>query len=206
MIYKKENSKKVKRLSRYRRAIVKMQELGYHRLTSVMLGEKVGVSASQIRKDFSNFDITGKKKGGYLVDDMLKKLQKILGKDRIYKLILAGVGNIGTALINYNGFIREGIEIMAGFDVDSSKHKKMKIPIYPIEKMPDYIRSHRIKTGIIAVPEIAAQEVCNTMVSAGIQGILNFAPVRLITDESIVVQYVNIQNKLENIFYFVENN
>ncbi len=206
MIYKKENSKAIKRLSRYRRAILKMRELGYHRLTSSMLGEKVGVSASQIRKDFSNFDITGKKKGGYLVEDMLKKLQKILGKDRIYKLILAGVGNIGTALINYNGFIGEGIEIMAGFDIDSSKHKKMKIPIYPVEKMPDYIRTHRIKTGIIAVPEIAAQEVCNTMVSAGIQGILNFAPVRLITDESIVVQYVNIQNKLENIFYFVENN
>jgi len=206
MIYKKENSKIIKRLSRYRRATVRMQELGYHRLTSSMLGDKVGVSASQVRKDFSNFDITGKKKGGYLIDEMLDRLQKILGKDRVHKLILAGVGNIGTALINYNGFIREGIEVMAGFDIDSSKQKKMKIPIYPVEKMPDYIRTHRIKTGIIAVPEIAAQQVCDTMVSSGIKGILNFAPVRLVTDESVVIQYVNIQNKLENIFYFVENN
>ena len=73
-------------------------------------------------------------------------------------------------------------------------------------KMSDFIKSHRISTGIIAVPEIAAQAVCNTMVSAGIRGILNFAPVRLIVDESVVVQYVNIQNKMENIFYFVENN
>ncbi len=206
MMNKNKNPKTIKRMSRYRRAIIKMQELGYHRITSSMLGEKVGITASQVRKDFSNFEITGKKKGGYNVEDILTKIEKILGKNRVYKLILVGVGNIGIALINYNGFNREGIEIIAGFDIDSSKQKKMKIPIYPVEKMPDFIRSHRVKTGIIAVPEIAAQQVCNTMISSGIQGILNFAPIRLITNESVVVQYMNIQNKLENIFYFVENN
>ncbi len=203
---KKENPKTIKRLSRYRLAIIKLQELGYDRITSTLLGDKVGVTASQIRKDFSKFEITGKRKGGYGVESLLVRLEKILGKDRIHKLVLAGVGNIGRALINYNGFNREGIEIIAGFDIDSSKIKKMKIPVYPVEKMSDYIKSHRVKMGIIAVPEIAAQQVCNTMVSAGIRGILNFATIRLIAEESIVVQYVNIQNKLENIFYFVKNN
>jgi redox-sensing transcriptional repressor len=203
---KKENPKTIKRLSRYRLAIKKLRELGYNRITSTILGDKVGVTAAQIRKDFSKFEITGKRKGGYVVEDLLVKLEKILGKDRVHKLVLAGVGNLGRALIDYNGFYREGIEIIAGFDIDFSKLKKMKIPVYPVDKMSDYIKSHRVQIGIIAVPEIAAQQVCNTMVSAGIRGILNFAPVRLITDESVVIQYVNIQNKLENIFYFVENN
>lgn len=203
---KKENSKTIKRLSRYRRTINRLQELGYYRITSTMLGEKVGVSPSQVRKDFSKFNITGNKKGGYTVEDLLIRLENIFGKNRVYKLILVGVGNIGKALINYQGFIRDGIEIIAGFDIDVSKQRKMKIPIYPVDKMTDFITSHRITTGIIAVPEIAAQDVCNTMVSAGIHGILNFAPVRLIVDEPVVVQYLNIQNKLENILYFVENN
>ena len=203
---KKENPKSIKRLSRYRQAIIKLQELGYNRITSTVLGDKVGVSASQVRKDFSRFYITGKRKGGYVIEDSLARLEKILGKDRVHKLILAGIGNIGRALINYNGFNREGIEIIAGFDIDSSKQKKMKIPVYPVDKMSDYIKSHRVKIGILAVPEVAAQQVCDTMISAGIKGILNFAPVRLIAEESVVVQYVNIQNKLENIFYFVGNN
>jgi redox-sensing transcriptional repressor len=199
------NRKSVTRLSRYRRALLRFKDLGYTRIISATLGEDVGVTASQVRKDFSTFGISGNKKGGYQIDSLLESLRNILGKNRIHNIILVGVGNIGTALLNYKGFEKEGIQIVAGFDIDRAKIQRAnKIPVLPLEDMEEFVRENRITTGIISVPAISAQEVCNKMVSAGICGILNFSPRRLKVKKNVVITNVNILSKLESIFYFVD--
>lgn len=200
------NKKIINRFSRYRQALLRLKNLGYKRVVSITLGKEVEVNSSQIRKDFSMFKITGNRKSGYDVDYLIKELGNILGKNRMHKLVLAGIGNIGAALINHYNSKEEGVEIIAGFDIDPLKlQKKYSIPVYALIKMEEFIKSHSIKTGVISVPAVSAQDVCDKMVSAGINGILNFAPVNLKSADDVFIQYVNIQNKLENIFYFSLN-
>jgi redox-sensing transcriptional repressor len=197
--------KRVNRLSRYRRAAQRLKELGFSRVVSNTLGEEVGVTASQVRKDFSHFGISGNKKGGYQIDPLLKKFNHILGKDKTYRVILVGAGRIGTSLIEYRNFEKEGLEIVAAFDIDPAKvTKRQRIPVQPMEKLYDYVKWNDIKIGIIAVPAVAAQTVCDQMLAAGIKGILNFAPRRLRVDSRTHISNVNILAKLENLVYFVK--
>ncbi len=198
------NKKCISRLSRYRKALFRFKELGFVKVFSDTLGEAVGVTASQVRKDFSLFGIPGNKRGGYQIDTLIDKLQNILGKDYDQKVIIVGIGNIGNALIKYKGFEREGIKIVAGFDIDPAKvNKKSAVPIYPLDEIYSYVKKHGITIGIIAVPEIVAQEVCDKMISAGIKGILNFAPIRYKGAENAMITNVNLQAELENVIYFV---
>lgn len=198
------NKKVVARLSSYRTALIRFQELGFVKVFSDTLAEAVGVTPAQVRKDFSLFGISGNKKGGYQTEVLIQKLQAILGKDRIQPVIIAGIGNIGSALIKYKAFENEGIKIVAGFDIDPAKiNRKAKVPVFPISEMPEFIKIHHIWIGIIAVPDIAAQSVCDMMVEAGVRGILNFAPLCLRVPENVIVNNVNLQNELENVIYFV---
>ncbi len=198
------SKKHISRLSRYRKALFRFRELGFVKVFSDTLGEAVGVTASQVRKDFSLFGIPGNKRGGYQIDTLIDKLQDILGKDFDQKVIIVGIGNIGNALIKYKGFENEGIKIVAGFDIDPAKmNRKGAVPIYPLEDIHDYVKKHNITIGIIAVPDIVAQEVFDVMLSAGIKGILNFAPMRYKGAENAFINNVNLQVELENVIYFV---
>ncbi|MBN2201564.1 redox-sensing transcriptional repressor Rex [bacterium] len=198
------NKKVVARLSSYRTALIRFHELGFVKVFSDTLAEAVGATSAQVRKDFSLFGISGNKKGGYQTDVLIEKLQSLLGKDRVQPVLIVGIGNIGTALLKYRGFEDEGIRIVAGFDLDPTKvNRKLKVPILPADEMPDFIREQRVTIGIIAVPDAAAQAVCDTLVAAGIRGILNFAPIVLRAEEGVVVNNVNLQNELENVIYFV---
>ncbi len=107
--------------------------------------------------------------------------------------------------MHYPGFEKSGIKIVAGFDIDPAKYKEeAKIPILPLEKMHDYIVSHNIKHGIIAVPDYAAQQVLELMKTAGIRGVLNFAPICLRESADCTVNNINLVTELENIIYFVK--
>ena len=198
------NKKTISRLSRYRKTILRFQELGFVKIFSDTLGEAVGVTSAQVRKDFSLFGISGNKRGGYQIDKLLDRLQEILGKDHVQKVIVVGIGNIGKALIQYKTFTNEGIHIIAGFDIDPAKvNQKSKVPIYPFDEMKSFVKKNDIRIGILAVPEIAAKEVFREMVDAGIKGILNFAPIRYKIGEDIIINNVNLQIELENVIYFV---
>lgn len=198
------NKKVVARLSSYRTALLRFHELGFVKVFSDTLAEAVGATSAQVRKDFSLFGISGNKKGGYQTELLIEKLQSLLGKDRVQPVIVVGIGNIGTALLKYRGFEDEGIRIVAGFDLDAAKvNRKLKVPILPADEMPGFIREQRVAIGIIAVPDAAAQAVCDALVAAGIRGILNFAPIVLRAEEGVVVNNVNLQNELENVIYFV---
>ena len=140
------HKKSISRLSRYRKALMKLRDLGFVNVFSDTLGEAVGVSAAQVRKDFSLFGITGHRRGGYHIDDLIDDLQRILGMDHPNDVIIAGIGNLGKALIEYKGFGKEGIHIVAGFEVDPSKiKKKINIPVYPLDMLKEYVEKNKIK-------------------------------------------------------------
>ena len=199
------HKKTISRLSRYRKALLHLRDLGFVNVFSDTLGEVVGVTAAQVRKDFSLFGITGHRRGGYKIDDLIGQLQHILGMDEPQDVIIVGVGNLGNALIQYKGFEKEGVRIVAGFDIDPAKiHKKFKVPLYPMEELEPFVRRHKVRIGIIAVPDVAAQEVCDIMLSAGIRGILNFTTVRFKGAEDAVINNVYLQVELENVIYFMK--
>jgi redox-sensing transcriptional repressor len=192
------------RLSRYKNVLYRLKSMGLIRVVSNNLADATGVTALQVRKDFSLSGITGNKKGGYQVDNLIEKLNQILGKNEVEKVILAGVGKIGKALLHYNGFEQEGIKIVAAFDIDPQKYNDdTGIPVLPMEKLKDIVKKNNIKIGIIAVPDTSSQQVFNLMAGAGIKGVLNFAPIRLRSTPDIIINNVNLVMELENLIYFV---
>ena len=198
------NKNCILRLSKYKKALNRLKSLGFKKVFSDNLADAIGGTPSQVRKDFSIFDISGNKKGGYSIDDLLESLNKILGKDEMEEVILVGHGNIGTALLNYKGFPKEGIDIVAVFDNDTHKIcQTANPPILPIENMASFIKDNKIKTAILAVPDFCAQSILDTMIKSGIKGVLNFAPLHLRTPEDFVITNVNLEMELEAVIYFV---
>ena len=197
--------KNIRRLLLYRLCLVKFKEMGFNKVYSYNLGHEAGVSAEQIRKDFSHFGIKGNKKGGYDLEVLLDKLNSIFKNNEFQKVIIIGMGNMGRALSHYEcGFTERRQYIVAGFEVDPVKIKKTyNIPVFRMSHMDDFIREHNIRIAILAVPAISAQEVCNQMVNAGIKGIMNFAPVILQVPDDVTVNNVNLCDELECIMYMV---
>ena len=201
------NASSVMRLSRYKNALMKLKALNFVRVFSDNLGDAAGVTATQVRKDFSSFGITGNRRGGYKVEELMDQLNSILGKDKIHEVVVVGVGNIGRALLRYKGFELSGLKLGAGFEIDSSKQGNLNgIEIYGLEKLHEYVAEHGVKFGIIAVPEFAAQQVFEVMTAAGIRGVLNFAPSRLKSTDDCVVRNIHLISELESIIYFVTVN
>ncbi|MFA5144494.1 MAG: redox-sensing transcriptional repressor Rex [Candidatus Omnitrophota bacterium] len=192
------------RLSRYKNALYRLKDLGFVKVFSDNLADAIDVTSSQVRKDFSIFGLSGNKRGGYKIEELLDKMNNILGKNEVQKVILAGKGKLGTALIKYKGFEKEGIRIVACFDNDPAKlNPEADIPVLALEDIKEFIKKQNIKVGIIAVPEAGAQSVADEMISGGIKGILNFAPIKLKEKEGCVINNVNLEIELENLIYFV---
>lgn len=198
------NRKCIIRLSRYKNALKRLKALGFVKVFSGNLADAAGVTSSQVRKDFSLFGITGNRRGGYKVDELITKIREILGKNELQKVVIIGVGNIGKALLRYKGFEAGGIKVIAGFDIDSTKYiESSEVPIYPLDDFRDFVQEHDVKIGILAVPDVAAHHVSEIMISAGIKGILNFAPIQLRTADDVVISNINLEVELENLIYFV---
>ncbi len=199
-----KNRKVISRLSKYKNALNRFKALGFAKIFSEYLADFVGCTSSQVRKDFSMFGITGNKRGGYNIDQLLEKLNIILGKNVVQKVVIVGAGNLGRALLNYKGFENDGIRIVACFDIDPAKQNaNMRIPVLPLEELPSFVRINGIETAVLAVPDLVAQEVFDKLVKAGIKGVLNFAPIRLRTDASCFVSNINLEMELESLIYFV---
>lgn len=192
------------RLSRYKNALNRLRTLNFVRVFSDNLADAAGVTAAQVRKDFSLFGITGNRRGGYKVDELAEQLNKILGKDQLHEFIVIGVGNIGRALLHYPGFERSGINVAAGFDIDPAKFNRDSTPpVLPLDQLAGVIKTRDIKLAILAVPDYAAQQVLELALSAGIKGVLNFAPICLKAPTGCVVNNINLETELENLIYFV---
>ena len=192
------------RLSRYKNALQRLRSLNFVRVYSENMADCAGVTASQVRKDFSLFGITGNRRGGYKVTELIEQLNTILGKDQVHEVVVVGCGNIGRALIGYSGFEKGGIRTAAGFDIDPDKHdENAGVPILPLGRMVQFISDRQIRLGVICVPDYAAQQVMELMLSGGVKGILNFAPICLKVPEGRFVSNINLETEFENLIYFV---
>jgi redox-sensing transcriptional repressor len=196
------------RLSKYKRLINKLKSLGFVKVFSNNLGDAIGVSPALVRKDFSMINLPGNKRGGYNIDTVTAQLNSVLGQESPHRVVLAGCGRIGRALMEYKEFAKDGIEIIAGFDIDpESVRSASRVPVHPISQMVEFVRANGIKIGIITVPDSAAAQVMDMMLEGGIRGVLNFAPVDLKATQgcSCIVQNVNIGLEIENLLYLVNH-
>ena len=158
----------------------------------------------QVRKDLASISGAGRPKTGYRVDELIKTLEGFLQHDDNKKVVLVGVGKLGKALLDYKGFSEYGLEISAAFDIAVKKKYQSKTgkPVYPMDEFAEYCKANNCAIAIIAVPADNAQNVCDTLVDAGIKGIWCFAPCRLNVPEGISVQYENMALSLA----FLSNN
>jgi redox-sensing transcriptional repressor len=195
----------IERLSYYFRALEDLTKRGIDTVSSEALGGKLNIKSSQIRKDLSYFGDFGKRGMGYDVKYLLKELRYILGLDREWKVVIVGAGHLGLAISQYPGFQKRGFLIQAIFDSNSDKEGTdyQGIPVMNADKLTDFIKENEIEIGVITVPAAAAQEVADTLCDAGIQAILNFAPVSIIVDEEIKVLSVDLTTKLEALAYYM---
>jgi len=151
------------------------------------------------------YGIGGNKKAGYEIDNLLDILNNLFGTDNTNNVILVGMGNMGQALANYNNrFIGQNAYVVAGFDIDPSKHnRKTGIPVYPMEKLTEIIEGFKVSTAIISAPAVAAQNICNILIDNNIKGILNFAPVVLKAPDNVVINNINLSTEIEAILYIL---
>ena len=198
--------KTIYRLSVYLRCLARLKDNNIQTVSSEALAKVAGVKPTQLRKDLAYFGQFGTRGLGYAVAELSKMISDELGTTSLQPVILVGVGNLGLALLSYRGFEKEGFEIIAAFDAEPKRRRDKKIaqPLLGMEEMPGFIQQHRVKMAIMTVPVVAAQEVANQLIQAGITGILNFSPSVLSVPEEVMVNNVNLAIELENLSYFIQ--
>ncbi|MBV8970341.1 MAG: redox-sensing transcriptional repressor Rex, partial [Verrucomicrobia bacterium] len=156
-------------------------------------------------KDLTYFGQFGTRGLGYKVKSLLTQLSSVLRTTRFQPVILVGAGNLGSALLRYDGFAKEGFEIVAAFDLrpEGAKSGLAKQKVLPVSELKRFVIENGVKLAILAVPGVAAQEVTNQLVDAGIQAILNFSPLILQVPPNVVINNVNLAIELENLSYFI---
>lgn len=197
--------KTVYRLSLYYRALQRLRENETATVSSAALAKIAGVKPTQLRKDLAYFGQFGTRGLGYDVADLSAKVGEVLGTTRLQPVVLIGAGNLGTALLRYGGFAKEGFEVLAAFDDDPRRPRSPKppVPVLPMAELATFIKERTVKMAILAVPGTVAQEVANQLVAAGVQAILNFAPIVLQVPDRVVVNNVDLAIELENLSYFI---
>ena len=194
------------RLPIYLRALTRMMEQGRQVTSSQELGERLGISAAQIRKDLSQFGEFGKQGTGYNIEFLTKKIQEILKVDRVWDVAVVGAGDIGHAVAYYAGFQHRGFRITKIFDNDQEKVGKTmnNIEILNIANLEEEVKKSGIKVAMLTVPASVAQEVVDKLVEAGVQAILNYAPVNLTVPPEVRVQYIDPAVHLQNMTYYLD--
>ncbi len=201
------NKELVIRLLKYRRILNQLKNLGFEKVFSNNLGDAIGVAPALVRKDFSLLVLGGNKRGGYNIDYLSEQLNRILGKTREQKIIIVGMGKIGTAIAQYKGFLQGDFEVAAGFDVRTMElPSDLILPLLNLDQLPDYVATNHIEVAILSVPEDQAAECHRLLKDAGIRGILNFTPVELKTTPNCIIHNINIGVEIENLFFQVIKN
>jgi redox-sensing transcriptional repressor len=204
MRYRKVPDETVRRMPFYLRGIHILYEQGKGSISSRSLADCLGISDWQIRKDFSYFGDFGKPGVGYDAAVLERRINKILNLGCEHNVALVGVGNLGSAILAFNGFNQYGMNIVAAYDCDEKKVGKKKGPVVveDVSKIAG-LKKRRANLGIIAVPAAAAQRTADALVEAGVKGILNFAPVRINVPKKIKVITIDIAIELARLPYYM---
>jgi redox-sensing transcriptional repressor len=196
-----------KRLPLYYRFLQNLYASGKQRVSSAELSEAVKVDSATIRRDFSYFGALGKKGYGYNVNYLLTFFRKTLDQDELTKVALIGVGNLGTAFLNYNFLKNNNTKIECAFDVDPEKVGTQigDVPVYHMDDLEEYLKQDELPVAILTVPAPVAQQITDKLVKANVKGILNFTPARLNVPSSIRVHHIDLAVELQSLVYFLKH-
>ena len=195
----------VSRLPVYLRALQRMADNSVGTTSSQELGERVGISAAQIRKDLSQFGEFGKQGTGYDIPFLIGRLRQILNVDHSWNVVVVGMGELGRAIVRYQGFANRGFRVQMCFDNEQTKIGQQigGLTVRDIKNIVTDIKNADIKIAMLCVPAAAAQEVTNQLLEGGVQGILNYAPISLVVPEKVKVQYIDPAIGLQRITYYL---
>jgi redox-sensing transcriptional repressor len=195
----------VGRLPLYLRALTQMAANGKEITSSQELGERLGISSAQIRKDLSQFGEFGKQGTGYNIGYLTDQLRRILKVDRVWDVVLVGVGDLGRAIAHYAGFVDRGYRVVAVFDNDPAKIGTVvgSFTVEDIARMPQQIRARSVAVAMLAVPQASAQAVTETLVESGIRAILCYAPTSIQVPKDIHVQYIDPVLHMQRMTYYL---
>ena len=198
--------KSIYRIFLYSRCLERLHENGHELVSSEALATAAGVKSSQLRRDLAYFGTFGKRGKGYPVESLRQAIHEGLGRAKFQPVIMVGAGNLGRALLRYDGFQKEGYEILAVFDsaAENLMEKDIPVPLHPAEELSAFIKENKVKMAILCVPAENAQQVANVLVDAGIQGVLNFSPAVLQVPVEVTVNNVDLALELDNLSYFVK--
>jgi redox-sensing transcriptional repressor len=193
----------IRRLSVYSRCLAQLEEDGVKTISSEELASRFHLNSAQVRKDLAYFGEFGIRGIGYDTGTLRTEVQRILGLDREWRVVLVGFGNLGSALFHYRGFTRQGFRIAAIIDDDPGKVGRSadQVTILPLAELPRVVKASGIQIGLIAVPAESAQLVADRLVAAGVRAILNFAPARVKVPKDIRLQNVDLSIELENLSF-----
>ena len=166
-------------------------------ISATALANALGMGEVQVRKDLAMVSDGGRPKIGYFREGLIEDISRFLGYDNTTDAILVGAGKLGQALLGYSGFEAYGLNILAAFDADPTAEQTQEgKPILPMEEMESFCHANQVLMGIITVPAVQAQQVCDKMIACGIKAIWNFAPVHLDVPGNILVQNENMATSL----------
>ncbi|MBI4499152.1 MAG: redox-sensing transcriptional repressor Rex [Chloroflexi bacterium] len=194
------------RLPLYARVLAQLESQGIDVVSSQMLGDLLQATPAQIRKDLSYFGRFGKQGRGYNVHYLQQELRQILGLNRTWIMALVGVGQLGSAILSYGGFQRQGFQIVAAFDADPARTGTTVggLVIQSVAELQETVRTRGIEIGIVAVPAAHGQEVVDALVACGIKGILNYAPFQVRVPRNVWVRDIDPVVALQSMTYHLK--
>lgn len=193
------------RLPLYLRALAEMAAEGKEIASSQELGDRLGISSAQIRKDLSQFGEFGKQGTGYNVDFLAEQLRRILNVDKLWQVVLIGAGDLGHAVANYGGFVNRGFRVDAIYDSDPAKIGSTagEFTVRDAANLEQDIKRKDYRVAMLTVPAAAAQELSDRLVEAGIEAILCYAPTSISVPENVHVQYIDPVLHLQRMTYYL---
>ena len=196
----------VGRLSLYLRRLEELLREGTARVSSSLLGETLGVTDAQVRKDLASLGHLGHPGIGYVAEDLVAAIRHVLGIDRDWAVAVVGIGNLARALLRYRGFTERGFRVVALFDADPSKIGQQVdgLRIHGPQDMCEVIAATGAELGVLSVPSEVSQSVADALIAAGIRGLLNFAPQVLRVPPEVSVVSVDLTVQLEQLAFLVQ--
>jgi redox-sensing transcriptional repressor len=193
----------VRRLSVYLRCLRQLEEAGVTTISSQDLAARFHLNSAQVRKDLAYFGEFGIRGIGYEAATLRAEIQRILGLDREWRVVLVGFGNLGSALLHHRGFARQGFRIAAVVDTHPDKVGRDVdgLTIRPLAELGAVVRAAGAQIGVIAVPPESAQDVAGRLVEAGVRAILNFAPASVTVPAGVRLQNVDLSIELEHLSF-----
>jgi redox-sensing transcriptional repressor len=202
----------IRRLSNYLKALLDLESKQEKVASSALIATICNVNAAQVRKDFAYFGEFGIRGMGYNVKELKFHIKEILGINRVWRIAVVGIGNLGSSLLMYKDFLKQNYKIVAAFDIDPvkvighiSEQMGKPVEILHIDNLKEVVKARNIEIGIITTPPQEAQKVANLLVDANVKGILNFSPSPVRVAEHVKLRNVFFTAALDHLVYYMSN-